>query len=118
MSEAIVAKPISEVKDVAIFLAKLASAGVAAAEDGSIGLGDLPLLLGPITAALPALSGLGEVPSELLDLDAVEAEELAQAVRDNLVFPDHVKEEAVEKIVSMSLEFAAVILMAKKGSGA
>lgn len=70
---------IKETKEVVVFLAKVGEGVEKALADGKIDLSDALDFTGAVMAIGAAVSGVGEVPSELKDLDASEAAELVNA---------------------------------------
>lgn len=99
-------------------LVDLALTGVDVAKkalaDGHVGLEDLGLLIALVPAVGPAIDGIGEVPAELKDLSADEAQALAAHVMAKLVVEDAKARAIVEAslgMVAASLKLAAAIKM-------
>jgi len=85
-----------QLTDVMVFLAKFAStAKLAVEDDGKITIGDAAKFVGLLFPLIDAITQIQEVPTELMDLDPVEREELLAAIQANLVL-DGNDEAAVE----------------------
>jgi hypothetical protein len=106
---------IVQLKDVCVFLALALTCEQKVAADGSVTMGDVSFAMSPLLALPAALSGITEVPSEVMDLDAGEAEELKVAIAANLDLNDDAIEAVVEQILSVALQLAAAALAIKNG---
>lgn len=73
-----------------------------AKQDGKIDAADLGLLLQLVPVLSPAIDGIGEIPAELANLDAQEAQELVAHVMAKLV----IKDPKAVAIVGASLKMA------------
>ena len=83
---------IEETKDVVIFLASLANAIKKSLDDGEVTWTDAMNFVGLVTKVFPAITGIGQVPIELDDLEDDEKEILIALVKDELDFSDNVEE--------------------------
>lgn len=93
---------IEETTDVVEFLTSAANAVMEALnDDGKITLKDYPKFFAPATKIFPALTGIGQVPKELNDLQPEEKAELIQLVKDNLSLNDN-----AEAIVAKAFDIA------------
>lgn len=95
---------IEETKDLVKALLSMASATAAAkANDGKINLQDMALLVMPMTSLPAALTGLDQVPSELMDLDAEEKVELLEFAKKEFDLPSDDVEKLVERALTIGL---------------
>lgn len=67
---------IKNVKELMVFGMQLGMAGKKAMDDGKLSIEDLGLMVKVFPHIGPAIDGISEVPAELKDIDAEEAEEL------------------------------------------
>lgn len=95
-----------ETTEMVLALANFANAvSLSLADDGKITLADLPRLILIAPKFITAVSGVGEIPKELTDLDPVEKEALIETVKQELEFTEN-----VEAIVEQALIVAFAIL--------
>lgn len=93
---------IEETIDVVEFLTSSANAvQEAMSDDGKITLKDYPKFFTPVTKIFPALTGIGQVPKELGDLQPEEKEQLVELIKNELGLSGD-----VEAIVAKALDIA------------
>lgn len=92
-------KGITELKELVVFLAVLASAADKSTKDG-LGLDDIGHFMPAILKAPGAFEGIDEAKMELKDLDNAEIAELNLAVATSLNLEDKQVEAIVEKSLS------------------
>jgi len=109
---------IKETKELAIFVCRLGNAVDASLADGKIGLTDATNLLGPFMAAGPAFAGIDKLPSELSDMDPLEAQELKACIAAELDLRNDGTEVVIEQVAELTLQLAAAILAMKKAKAA
>lgn len=109
MSGIVQLKALSEVA------AKLGSAVGSASEDGKLGITDIPAFLGllPSLAALSAVN-IDAVKEELKDLDAQEAQELADAFCASFNIPQDSLEAKIEAGLAHAGKLVALVLAVKE----
>lgn len=89
---------VEQTKDAIVAIAAFVNAMSYALEDGKITLTDLPLLLNPAMKLPAALTGIGEIPNELSELDDNEMNELLVVVATELDLS-----VGIEELVTRSL---------------
>lgn len=90
-------KPINDVKDVVIVVARSVAVGVEAKQnDGKIDFKDLPLLFKVVPAFGPMIDGIQNVPEQLADMDESEAGELVSAIMTEFNIADVAARELIE----------------------
>lgn len=105
---------IKETKEVLSFVISLANAVGNAAADGEIGFGDIGELYKPMTKAMSALGGLGDVPAEIGDLSVEEMEQLVAMVKEEFDIPEDAVESAVEGGLDVVLKLYKLVKSFKK----
>lgn len=105
---------INETKDVVVLLCTVANASVESLkDDGKITITDMFKFGGAATALFPALSGIGQVPAELSDLDPIEKDELISLVKEELEQEANV-EAVIEKALSIAGQIKELIDLVKE----
>lgn len=79
------------------------SVGVEANKDGKIGWSDLALLGKLVDDVGPAISTLGEIPTELSQLDSADAAELVSHVMLKLMIDDVKARAVIEKSLKLAV---------------
>lgn len=100
---------IKETKEMIDLLLEGVSIGVKASADGKVSLDDAALLLGLIPKLGPAVSGAGDIPKEIGDLDATEAGQLVTHVMTNLAVTDAKARDLIND--SLSVAYSAYKLI-------
>lgn len=106
-------KGVKEFKELCVFLALSATCAQNVMADGSLSMGDVTFAVSPLMALPNALAGIGEVPSEVMDLDPAEAEEIKNAIAEKLDLKNDAAEIVAEQIIGAALQFAAAALSIK-----
>lgn len=93
-------------KEVVLLGAALSNVAGEVLEDGKVNLADvksLPLLLSALGKIKPAIDDIGEVPSEMADLDDGEYQDIVNAMKEHFELSDDQLEEKIEKWFSLGL---------------
>jgi hypothetical protein len=100
---------INEFLDVLEFGSSLYNAYLAAKEDGSINLADLPKLWEPLKLVKKAIEGASLIPAELLGLDLSEAEEIIKRVQERFNVTAEKAKTIIENAVKALVHIKNVI---------
>jgi hypothetical protein len=95
---------IKELTEVVDFVIELGNGVGLAVADGKITLGDLGDFLPAARAAMPAISGIGSVDEELLDLSDEEVAEIVNHVVTKFDIPSDKAEKLVEEALELGLK--------------
>jgi hypothetical protein len=90
---------VEETKDVIAAGVALANAVISSLKDGKVTLTDIPAFIAPVTKLPAAISGIALVPAELADLDAIELQELTEAVKAQLEVDDEKAKVIIQKSI-------------------
>ena len=104
---------VKDLKELVLFVCKLANGFVKSMQDGKFNLLELVNFVPAVTALPAAIDNIDEVPAQLKDMDDAEREEIIQAVKDELDFEDEDIEEFVEDAFAVVLPLLYLILRAK-----
>lgn len=97
-----------ELKDVLSFVCALANTIGEISDDGKISRTEVLALL-PLLYKIPtAIDGIGEIPSEVSELNQEDIEGLAQMVKDELDIPQDKIEAAIEDGIDLCLKLYAL----------
>ena len=105
---------IKETKEVLAFVLSLANAAGNASADGEVTFGDITELYKPLTKAMTALNGMGEVASEMGELSQDEMDELVAYVKEELDLPQDGIESMVESGMDVVLKLYKLVSSFKK----
>lgn len=94
---------IDELKDIVDFNIAIINAVWEAAQDGKIGLTDLPEFFGAMKKLPAAINGLDEGVKDFLDLDSAEREELKKMIEKGVDLDSEFAEEIAEYLLKSSL---------------
>lgn len=100
---------IKETGELVVWIGKLASAIGSSLSDGRIDFRDVWTLAGAIPGLPSAISGIDQIPKELADLDAAEAQQLVEMFSEAFEMPSHEAEQKVEMILKAIAEFIDMI---------
>lgn len=100
---------IKETKELVKFIGTLVNNADKAMADGKIGIMDSALLFEPLRLASSAISDIGKVPQEIMDLTTEEATELKLFVKELLDLRDEHTEEISEDIFVLAVDFVIVL---------
>jgi hypothetical protein len=100
---------IKETKELVKFIGTLVNNADKAMADGKIGIMDSALLFEPLRLASSAISDIGKVPQEIMDLTTEEATELKLFVKELLDLRDEHMEEISEDIFVLAVDFVIVL---------
>ena len=100
---------IKETKELVKFIGTLVNNADKAMEDGKIGIMDSALLFEPLRLASSAISDIGKVPQEIMDLTTEEATELKLFVKELLDLRDEHMEEISEDTFVLAVDFVIVL---------
>lgn len=100
---------IKETKELVKFIGTLVNNADKAMEDGKVSIVDSALLFEPLRLASSAISDIGKVPQEIMDLTTEEATELKLFVKELLDLRDEHTEEISEDIFVLAVDFVIVL---------
>lgn len=104
---------IKEVQDLLIFVCKLAEGFVKTLDDKKFNVLELVNFVPAVTALPAAISGIEDIPAELVDMDDAEREELLAAIADEFDIDADEVEEFVEDALGVVLSLVQLILRIK-----
>lgn len=88
---------IKETKELLYFVIEFGNALGKSLEDGKISVLELGNFIGSLGAVAPAFEGIGNLPTELADLDEAEKQELVEMVEARFDIPQDGVEAVIEK---------------------
>lgn len=103
-----------ELKELLLLLIKGINGLGLALQDGKISLGDATYFIAALRDLPAGLSGLGEIPAEIKDLDDDEKAELKQLIEQNLDIPQDQIEQYLEAALKLLISAADLLKFFKK----